>query len=103
MTRRRRSVCLEPGCPVLTLQTRCEAHRRARAVSRQARGYDAAHEAERRRYEVLLAGGAVLTCATCPTEIRDGDKWDLGHTPDRTGYLGPQCVPCNRATARVNE
>lgn len=100
--RRRLSVCAEPGCPVLTRQTRCEAHRAARQVPRQARGYGAAHDAERRRYEALLEHGAVLTCATCPTEIRQGDTWDLGHNEDRSGYLGPQCVPCNRATARAS-
>lgn len=101
MTGRMR-VCAEPGCGRMTDRSRCKAHRReqyAKWGSRQARGYGNAHAAERRRYELLLEHGTVLTCATCPTELRQGDKWDLGHNTDRTGYIGPQCIPCNRNTA----
>ena len=36
-------------------------------------------------------------CARCGGWIQPGTAWDLDHTTDRTGYLGPSHAPCNRA------
>lgn len=72
------------------------------------RGYGAKHKRERTRWARILKAEGLLVCATagkspnCPQVIRDGDDWDLGHTEDRTGYIGPQCVPCNRGDGGRN-
>ena len=91
-------VCSEAGCPVLVDKAgRCPAHTRAKDKargSRQARGYGAAHDAERRRWAKVIARMPV-PCARCCEPITAGMTWHLDHTDDRTGYLGPSCAPCN--------
>lgn len=77
-----------------------------------ARGYGAHHQAERRRWATKLNHGQAITCACpgdcgrhtdrCTTAIHAGSNWDLGHTPDRKAWTGPECVPCNRARGAVN-
>lgn len=78
-----------------------------------ARGYGAVHRAHRDRWAAQLAAGEVIRCACgrndcpyhdgrCPTLIADGDDWDLGHNADRTGYVGPECVSCNRSAGGRN-
>lgn len=66
------------------------------AGSTTARGYGAAHKAERKRLEPIVARGGV-TCAKCGQLIEPGEPWDLGHTDDRTGWTGPEHRDCNRA------
>lgn len=67
--------------------------------TRQERGYDAAHEAERKRWDPLVATGAVK-CWRCLVLLAPELPWDLGHDDtDRSIYRGPECVRCNRATA----
>ena len=94
-------VCIVAGCPSLTKATRCTEHERARDKARgtrQARGYTAAHVAERKRWEPLVATGNVK-CWRCGEYIPPG-AFDLGHDDrDRSKYRGPECVPCNRATS----
>ena len=64
-----------------------------------ARGYGPAHKALRRRWAAQVARG-VVHCARCGKWIAPGTSWDLGHVDgDRSRYAGPECVPCNRATA----
>lgn len=68
--------------------------------STTARGYGSAHQAERKRWEPIVATGSV-NCANpdCdrPSQPIDPDEpWDVGHTPDRTGYRGPEHMACNR-------
>ncbi len=64
------------------------------------RGYGSAHAALREQWQPeVKAGRAFCQAATCvePTRwIRPGSAWDLGHTPDRTSYTGPEHRKCNR-------
>jgi hypothetical protein len=95
-------VCSEPGCPNLQPESRCPSHRRAYERgrgTRQQRGYDAKHEAERKRWEPIVANGAVK-CWRCLVPLDPELPWDLGHDDqDRSKYRGPEHVRCNRATA----
>jgi hypothetical protein len=98
-------VCGEPGCPELVATAgRCTEHRRAKDKARgtrQQRGYDAAHDALRRDYQARMNRGAVFYCwrPTCGDPI-DPEHWHLGHSDtDRSVYMGPECPPCNLATA----
>lgn len=92
-------VCPAPGCPNLTRGGRCTNcarqadHNRG---TRQARGYDAAHDTERAKWTLILQTRAV-TCARCPGLINPGDPWDLGHNDQRTRWTGPEHPACNRA------
>ena len=63
-----------------------------------ARGYGARHKALRKRWAAEVARGEVC-CARCGGVIWRDEPWDLDHTPDRSGYLGPSHRRCNRATA----
>jgi hypothetical protein len=95
--------CVTPGCGALVTagSTRCSDCARtyeAKRGSRQERGYGAAHKRERARWE--RRGVVGLTCPRCEQPILPGDDWDLDHTDDRRGYLGPSHARCNRATAR---
>lgn len=95
-------VCSEPNCPVLVDKGRCAAHRRdreRRRGSRQARGYDRAHDALRAQYQRDMDRGKRFDCWRCDNPI-DPQSWHLGHDDfDRAVYRGPECVPCNTATS----
>lgn len=94
-------VCSTPGCPNLSDKPRCLKHRReherARG-SRHERGYGSDHDAERARWAPLVATGNVK-CWRCNEYLPADQPWDLGHRDDRSGYAGPECTSCNRATA----
>lgn len=69
--------------------------------STTARGYGAAHRAERDRWARVVNAGAA-NCSRCGHAIVPGQLWDLDHAPDRQTYLGPAHRYCNRsAGARV--
>lgn len=100
-----RKVCAHPGCPVLTTGTRCPTHQREqeqRRGSRQRRGYDAEHDRLRAHWAPRVATGRIRchnpNCHR-PDDplIHPGEPWDLGHTPDRRGYRGPEHAACNRS------
>lgn len=100
-------VCLEPGCPTLTDQTRCPVHTRAKDKARgtrQERGYDRAYDRIRRNYQIRMESGEVFTCWRCdelgkPHDV-DPDDWHLGHdNADRSVIRGPQCSASNLDTA----
>lgn len=95
--------CLD--CHVLVARPRCRTCQRAYdnatgrnhyGVSSSARGYGADHQAERARWAPVVAEGTV-SCARCDETIKASDRWDLGHTEDRSGWTGPEHARCNRA------
>ena len=59
-----------------------------RKGSRSARGYGAAHQRRRKMLAPLVAAG-LMKCARCGVRITPKQAWDLDHTNDRAGYLGP--------------
>jgi hypothetical protein len=66
------------------------------------RGYGADHQAERAKWQRRMDQGEAVDCHAerClePSRwIRPGQPWDLGHTPDRTAWTGPEHPLCNRA------
>lgn len=92
--------CMDCGTPCRA--TRCPTCRRgvdrARG-SRQARGYGAEHEELRAAWAPAVEAGLV-SCWRCLAPLVAGQPWHLGHDDaDRGVYQGPECVPCNSATA----
>lgn len=88
--------CPVDGCPTLVPAgtSRCPVHARG---TRQARGYDAAHDRLRAAWQARIDAGEVVLCADgCGTRIT-GRAWDLGHTDDRRAYVGPMTQQHNRA------
>lgn len=97
-------VCSQPGCPELTDKRHCDQHaaqyERARGT-RQQRGYGPEHDRLRAKWKPKVEAGLV-DCANpvCLAGIRrilPGQPWQLGHTPDRTAYRGPEHKLCNEA------
>jgi hypothetical protein len=95
-------VCPKRGCPsLIPAGTRyCPTHEReydrARGT-RQARGYDTAHDQLRASWQRRINDGELVLCADgCGTRIT-GRAWDLGHTADRSAYIGPMTQAHNRA------
>lgn len=60
--------------------------------------YGNTHKRLRERWAKQVERGQVC-CARCGRLIVPGTPWDLDHTQDRGGYLGPSHARCNRATA----
>jgi hypothetical protein len=91
--------CLDCGRPGPRLCTACSNGRsRARGTTTQ-RGYGATHQAERERWRPAVEAGEV-DCGRCGKRLKATDEWDLGHSDDRTKYLGPEhSRECNRAAA----
>jgi hypothetical protein len=89
-----------PGsCPELVTRGRCGrcgTQYERRRGTRQARGYDAAHDKLRRSWKPRVETGMVR-CARCDRYITLGQAWDLGHTDDRTTWTGPEHASCNRS------
>ncbi len=63
--------------------------------STAARGYGKAHEQQRRAWEPRVRRGEA-NCWRCRQPIPPDGPWDLGHSDDRTKWMGPECVGCNR-------
>lgn len=58
------------------------------------RGYGYEHQRMRR---ALLPSMPGSSCTRCGKTLREGDKVDLDHNDDRTGYLGFSHASCNRS------
>lgn len=69
--------------------------RRGRTVDR---GYDQEHRALRTQWKPQVDAGQVechaTTCLAPDRLIQPGSPWQLGHTPDRTGWTGPEHQRC---------
>jgi hypothetical protein len=73
---------------------------RTREGSTSARGYGSRHQAERRRWELLVEAG-VVSCVRCGRPIAAGARWHLDHEDDGLHYRGPAHAICNpRAAAK---
>ena len=73
----------------------------SKLASTSSRGYGSTHQRERAKWEPVVKRGGV-NCARCQQPIKPDQAWDLGHNDDRTGYHGPECVPCNRGAGARN-
>lgn len=60
------------------------------------RGYGYVHKRERAQWKPKVERGEV-PCAKCGRAIQPDEPWDLGHTPDRTAWTGPEHANCNRS------
>lgn len=76
-------------------------HRPGHQQSATDRGYDAKHRELRERWRPRVAAGRVdchaVLCLMPERRIGPMDPWDLGHTPDRTAWTGPEHRRCNRS------
>jgi hypothetical protein len=69
------------------------------------RGYGGPHQKLRAQWKPLVDAGRVNCHSLICLEERDGrtrqiipgTPWHLGHTPDRTGWTGPEHERCNEA------
>jgi hypothetical protein len=64
--------------------------------------YGAAHQAERKRWEPVVAAGRAWCCETVCVNtagrwIPPGTGWHLAHNTAGTAYLGPAHAACNEA------
>ena len=92
--------CPSPGCPNRAGQ--CDKHRKQREQIRGTstqRGYSYTHQQRRKAFQTRMDAGQSFTCWRCHKPI-DPTNWTLGHCDnDRAKYHGPECPPCDYATA----
>lgn len=91
-----------PKCPrLIPAGTRyCPEHTAQYEASRgtpTTRGYGPAHQRERAKWKARITRGDTVTCTRCGQPIPPDAPWDLGHTPDRTTWTGPEHANCNRS------
>jgi hypothetical protein len=58
------------------------------------KGYGSPHQRLRKQWAAVVDRGEAA-CARCGRFIVPGSQWHLGHTDDRTGYIGPEHAYCN--------
>lgn len=95
-------ICAKRGCPEVTDQRQCKAHRaeadRARGTKAE-RGYGKEYQADRRVWVRMVAEG-VVNCWRCLKPILPGADFHLGHDDnDRSIVRGPECPHCNTSAA----
>ena len=64
--------------------------------TQEMRGYGRRHKAARAALAPTVGAGLAV-CSRCFQPIRVGESWDLDHTGDRSGFLGPAHSSCNRS------
>lgn len=79
-----------------------------RAGNTTARGYGTEHQAERERLRPIVEAGqgwcAEVVCLMPDRWIDPAvDEWELAHTLDRSGYLGPAHRLCNRTEPQLRD
>ncbi len=66
-----------------------------------ARGYGGGHQRLRAQWKPAVDAGQVCchaaVCLMPSRWIMPGTPWDLGHTPDRATWTGPEHQRCSRA------
>jgi hypothetical protein len=68
--------------------------------STTARGYGSTHQAERKRWKLVVDAGDAV-CCRCSYPIAPRAAFHLDHREDKLGYLGVAHARCNlRAAAR---
>jgi len=69
------------------------------------RGYGKAHKELRAYWDKKIKAGTQPACSRCGYPVQATDTWDLDHTDDRSGYLGPAHAHCNRSAGadKVNK
>jgi hypothetical protein len=86
----------EPRPQLPSLSPKAEMTRKGTAKQR---GYGSRHRDRRKKWEKLVAAGAVA-CARCGGLIASDSPWDLGHHDlDRTLPTQPEHRHCNRSAA----
>lgn len=73
------------------------------AATAAARGYGVTHQQQRALLKPLVDAGkafcAEVICTERSRHIEPGAPWDLAHTADRSGWLGPAHRICNQNEA----
>ena len=83
---------------MLTKQQRNYQRYRRRGTTTQ-RGLGRDHQKLRASWKPYVEAGMVqchaVECLMSSRWITPGSTWHLGHTPDRTGWTGPEHAKCN--------
>lgn len=70
-------------------------------ASKVARGYGVEHRNVRKQWQPIVDRGEAfchaVRCLEPSRQIPPGTPWDLGHTPDRKTWTGPEHPRCNRS------
>ena len=85
--------CLD--CGTRTKGSRCNGCADRRRGTTTERGYGWTHQQLRQQWAAVVASGRGV-CSRCRQPIHRSEPWDLDHDDDRTRYLGPAHVRCNR-------
>lgn len=101
MPRKPSTACSKAGCPNLKpCPTHMRQAERARGT-RQQRGYDWRHDQLRNSWKPHVEAGTIdcqnPVCLMPIRRILPGQEWQLGHTPDRTKWRGPEHARCNQS------
>jgi len=68
-------------------------------LTQEQRGYGSRHKSLRKALERVVAADDAV-CARCGLPIQPWESFDVDHDDhDRSRYLGPSHVRCNRSTA----
>jgi hypothetical protein len=73
---------------------------RARGTTRE-RGYSGQHPKLRAQWQPIVDAGRAYChatiCVMLTRWIQPGTPWNLGHTPDRDRWTGPEHERCNKS------